>query len=75
VFLARIRGLPDETQTLLLVAAADDTGDLGVVMRADAQLGVAADALDAAELAGLVTVRGDKLEFRHPLVRSAVYQG
>src|SRR4051812_40944892 len=33
-FLARVRGLPDATQTLLVVAAADVTGRLPVVLRA-----------------------------------------
>jgi DNA-binding CsgD family transcriptional regulator len=73
-FLTRVRRLPDETQTLLLVAAADDTGELPTVLRAAAQLGAVAESLDAAERAGLAQVRGARLELRHPLVRSAVYQ-
>ena len=73
-FLARVDRLSPASQTLLLVAAADDTGELATVLRAAAQLGAAADALDAAEAAGLVHVRGTRLELRHPLVRSAVYQ-
>jgi DNA-binding CsgD family transcriptional regulator len=73
-FLARVQRLSPETQTLLLVAAADDTGDLATVLRAAAQLGAAADAFDGAERAGLAHVRGTRLELRHPLVRSAVYQ-
>ena len=73
-FLARVRRLPRETQQLLLVAAADDTGDAAIVLRASAALGAEADALDAAEHAGLVQVRGGRLELRHPLVRSAIYQ-
>src|SRR5262245_61957314 len=47
-FLARVRELPEETQTLLLVAAADDTGELSTVLRAAARLGVGAEALDGA---------------------------
>jgi ATP/maltotriose-dependent transcriptional regulator MalT len=73
-FLARVERLPEETQTLLLVAAADDTGELATVLRAAAELGVPADALDAAEEAALARVRGTRIELRHPLVRSAVYQ-
>ena len=73
-FLARVDRLPEETRTLLLVAAADDSGELATVLRAAAQLGAAAEALDDAEQAGLVHVRGTRLELRHPLVRSAVYQ-
>ena len=73
-FLARVNRLPEETQTLLLVASADDSGELATVLRASAQLGAEAVALDEAERAGLVHVRGTRLELRHPLVRSAVYQ-
>ena len=73
--LARARRLPDETQTLLLVAGADDTGELATVLRAAARLGVAADALDTAEQAGLLRVREPLVEFRHPVIRSAVYHG
>jgi ATP/maltotriose-dependent transcriptional regulator MalT len=74
-FLARVRELAEETQTLLLVAAADDTGELSTVLGAAARLDVGAEALDAAQEAGLATLRGTELELRHPLVRSAVYQG
>ncbi|HEY7732749.1 MAG TPA: AAA family ATPase [Gaiellaceae bacterium] len=73
-FLARVQGLPEESQALLLVAAADGTGELATVLRAVARLGGATEALDSAEQAGLAHVRGARLEFRHPLVRSAVYQ-
>jgi len=74
-FLERVHELPEQTQTLLLVAAADDTGELATVLGAAAQLGADAEALDAAERAGLAQVRETRLELRHPLVRSAVYQG
>ncbi len=74
-FLERVRRLPRETQDVLLVAAADDTCDVAIVLRASAQLGGNAHALDAAEEAGLARVRGGRLELQHPLVRSAIYQG
>lgn len=73
VFLERVRRLPDDSQRLLLVIAADDSENPAFVARAGANLGVNVDALDAAEQAGLVSVSGTRLEFRHPLVRSAVY--
>ncbi|MBV8947080.1 MAG: AAA family ATPase [Solirubrobacterales bacterium] len=73
-FLARARELPDNSQILLLLCATDDTGDLGPVLAAAAQLGAGSEALDAVEQTGLVVVRGTRFEFRHPLVRSAVYQ-
>jgi DNA-binding CsgD family transcriptional regulator len=73
-FLSRARELPEGTQTLLLVASADDSGSPAPVLAAAARLGADADALDAAEEAGLLTVRGGTLAFRHPLIRSAIYQ-
>ena len=74
VFLDRVRRMPSDTQTLLLIAAAEE-GELDVILCAAVRLDVEADALDAAETAGLVRVEGDALEFCHPLMRSAVYRG
>jgi DNA-binding CsgD family transcriptional regulator len=74
LFLERVGRLPEPTQLLLLVIAADDSGRLSAVMRAAETLGVSEDALAPAEQAGVVSVRGTSLELRHPLVRSAVYQ-
>lgn len=74
-FLERVRALPRQSQTLLLVGATDATGDLGTVLQAARELGVDGDALDPAEAAGLLRVGAGRLEFRHPLVRSAIYQG
>jgi len=73
-FLERTQRLPEDTQRLLVVAAADDSEDVGVVSRAATELGVDQSALDAAEHAGLIQVHGRRLEFRHPLVRSALYE-
>jgi DNA-binding CsgD family transcriptional regulator len=72
VFLDRCRRLPGPVQTLLLVAAADDSGRTAAVRRAAAVLG--ADALDEAERSGLLLIDGDSARVRHPLVRSAIYQ-
>jgi DNA-binding CsgD family transcriptional regulator len=69
-FLERVRRLPDAAQVVLLLAAADD--DLATVTRAASSLGIDASAVDAAEAAGLVRVE-PRILFRHPLVRSAVY--
>jgi DNA-binding CsgD family transcriptional regulator len=74
VFLARVRRLPDDVQRLLLIAAVDDTERVSVVRRAaGVDLSAPAGPLDAAEAAGLLSIHGTRLEFRHPLVRSAVY--
>lgn len=75
-FVARLADLPALTRTLLLVAAADG-GDLVSILRAAARMSaqeVALTALDSAVAAGLVTITQSNLSFRHPLVRSAVYQ-
>lgn len=74
VFLDRCRRMSAEVQTLLLVAAADDSGRLAVVARAAALLGVAASALPEAERAGLMVTDRDLVRVRHPLVRTGVYQ-
>ena len=65
---------PEQVQTLLLVAAADDTGSLGIVRSAAESLGVEPEAMEAAERAELVVTQLDRIRVRHPLVRSAVYQ-
>jgi hypothetical protein len=74
-FLERARRLPDDTQALLLVVAVGETGRLATVLAAAAAVGIGVPALDAAERAGLVRVQAGELDFRHPLVRSAVHQG
>jgi DNA-binding NarL/FixJ family response regulator len=74
-FLKRARGLPRGSQALLLIAAADGTGDPTVVLRAARALRIAGAAFGAAEAAGLIRFGEARVEFRHPLVRSAVYQG
>jgi len=73
-FLERIRSLPASTQTVLLAAAAEETGDPAVIFRAARALGADAAALGAAETAGLLHVADGRIWFRHPLVRSAVYR-
>ncbi|MCY0917396.1 LuxR C-terminal-related transcriptional regulator [Streptomyces sp. H27-G5] len=74
-FLEQIRRLPEAAQAVLLVAAADDSGDLTVVLRAAQPLGAAVEDLEPAERAGFVRVSGTVVRFRHPLVRYAAYQG
>ena len=75
LFLQRVRRQQADAQTMLLVAAAEDSGDLATVLRAAQLLGVPADAVDLAERAGLVRVDATTITFRHPLLRSAVYRG
>ena len=68
-FLRRIGDLPVSTRFLLLIAAAEPTGDPVLVWQAAARHGVSMDAADDAEAAGLVEF-GARVRFRHPLVRS-----
>ena len=70
-FQRRFAGLPGETQRLLLVAAAEPVGDPVLLWRAAEQLEIGVDA--AANTDGLLAI-GTHVTFRHPLVRSAVYQ-
>jgi DNA-binding CsgD family transcriptional regulator len=65
--------LPPATRSLLLIAAAEPVGDPLLVWRAAERLGIEASAAAAAELEGLLTI-GERVTFRHPLVRSAVYR-
>jgi DNA-binding CsgD family transcriptional regulator len=74
VFLDRCRRLPPPVQTLLLVAAADDTGQVATVRRAAALLGAGPGDFDAAERSGLIVIDHGRVRVRHPLVRSALYQ-
>jgi DNA-binding CsgD family transcriptional regulator/tetratricopeptide (TPR) repeat protein len=75
IFLDRVRRQPAHVQTLLLLAAAEERGDVGVVLRAAQALDVQPAALDEAESAGLFHVEDGAIAFHHPLVRSAVYRG
>ena len=66
--LSRSRGTRD---ALLLVAAAEPVGDPLLLQRACDRLGIAPSAIDATD--GLLAVE-ERVTFRHPLARSAVYR-
>ena len=72
-FRRRLEVLPAATQLLMLVAAAEPAGEPALVWRAAERLGIGAEALAPAADAGLLTI-GERVVFRHPLVRSAVYR-
>src|SRR5215217_8428689 len=71
-FVRRLEPLADDARRLLLVAAAEPVGDPLLLWRAAEQLGIAPEAADAAEAAGLLAI-DERVMFRHPVVRSAVY--
>lgn len=72
-FVRRIRSLPEQTQQLLIAAAAEPVGDAALLQRAAENLGLPHDAAAPAEAVGLIDV-GTRVRFRHPLVRSAAYR-
>jgi DNA-binding CsgD family transcriptional regulator len=72
-FAARAAALPDASRQALLVAATSYTGATDTILAALSELGLAPDALDAAEEEDLVSIAHGALTWRHPLVRSAVY--
>jgi DNA-binding CsgD family transcriptional regulator len=72
-FRRRLEPLSVETRRLLLLAAAEPSGDASLLWQACALLGVGPGAAGAAEDENLIRV-DSSVRFFHPLVRSAVYQ-
>ena len=72
-FVRQLEALPAETRRLVLLAAADPTGDRALVWRAAGRLGIPIQAAAPAVEAGLVEF-GARVRFRHPLARSAAYR-
>src|SRR3954471_19663693 len=70
-FVRRVETLSDDARRVLLVAAAEPVGDPLLLLAASERLGIAVSAV-VAETDGLLAV-GERVTFRHPLVRSAVY--
>ena len=72
-FRRRVQRLPSATRRLLLVAAADPTGEPTLMVRAAAELGLSIEELASAEADGLLKL-GLQVAFRHSLLRSAIYR-
>ncbi len=68
----RLGRLPADTRLLVLTAAAEPLGDVGLLRGAAERLGVDLSAAAPAVDAGLLQV-GGRVRFAHPLVRSAAY--
>jgi DNA-binding CsgD family transcriptional regulator len=72
VYLQRRRELPQPARDVLTLASAIDGGELVVLARAAPMLGLDLSDLVPAETAALITVDDARVQFRHPLARSAV---
>jgi ATP/maltotriose-dependent transcriptional regulator MalT len=72
-FIRRLELLSDDGRRLLLAAAAEPVGDPLLLWRAAERLGIGPGAAEAAEAEGLLAI-GERVTFRHPLVRSAMYR-
>ena len=73
-FLAQVATLPPQTRTVLLVAAAASDDEPSTVWRAATILNVGAEAANPAVSQGILSLE-PRVFFRHPLIRSAVYDG
>jgi len=76
-FAARVSDLPEETQLLLLVAALNDSDDIGEVLRGGSVMAGASlesELLEPAASAAIIELDLQSVRFRHPLIRSAVNQ-
>jgi len=71
-YLRRLARLSQDARRLLLIAAADPTGDPALVWRAAERLGIPGSAAQTVESDELLAL-SPRVVFRHPLVRSAVY--
>ncbi|AGZ44045.1 helix-turn-helix transcriptional regulator [Actinoplanes friuliensis] len=74
-FRDRAAAMTPPARALLLLATAEDRGDRHLVQRAGAQWGAGSSTWDEVLRSGLIRATGDRLEFRHPLIRAAVYDG
>jgi len=72
-YIRRLQVLPSDTRLLVLTAAAEPLGDLVLLHRAAGTLGIDLAAAGPAQDGGLLEL-GGRVEFSHPLVRSAAYR-
>jgi DNA-binding CsgD family transcriptional regulator len=73
-FQRRLDALPTQTRRLLLLAAADPSGDPALVWRAAERLGLSVQGAAAPAVDAGLAEFGARMRFRHPLVRSVAYR-
>jgi DNA-binding CsgD family transcriptional regulator/tetratricopeptide (TPR) repeat protein len=71
-FAQQLESLSEDARRLVLLAAAEPVGDPLLLSHAAHRLGIAVSAVDA-ETDGWLAI-GDRVTFRHPLVRSVAYR-
>ncbi|GAA3228083.1 LuxR family transcriptional regulator [Pseudonocardia petroleophila] len=74
-FLARVESMSGPARALLLLAAAEDRGDRLAVQRAGAAWDVDASTWDDVSRSGMLRTAGTRIEFRHPMIPAAIYDG
>ena len=72
-FRRQLEPLPEPCRRLLLIAAADPLGDVGLLWRAAQRLGIGVEAAALVEANGLIELR-QSVRFKHPLLRSVAYR-
>jgi DNA-binding CsgD family transcriptional regulator len=73
-FLRQVKMLPPDTGSVLLLASAASSDDPAALWRAAALLGLGPEAADPAVTQDIISL-DPRVAFRHPLIRSAVYEG
>jgi DNA-binding CsgD family transcriptional regulator len=74
-FLELVAARAPGARTLALICAAEASGTADTIERAARALGIDDLAAKLTDLADLLRLEGPTVTFRHPLIRSAVYQG
>ncbi len=72
-FLARVAELPIGFQRALVVAAASESGAMDEIAAAASALRLRPASFQSAEARDLITLHHGRLQFQHPLLRSALY--
>jgi DNA-binding CsgD family transcriptional regulator len=73
MFWRRLAALPERCQRALSVVAASDSGATQELLVALGTLELSVEDLEPAERGGVITISGERLVFRHPLMRSVAY--
>jgi DNA-binding CsgD family transcriptional regulator len=73
MFWRRLAALPERCQRALSVAAVSDSGAMQEILAALGTVELSVEDLEPAERGGVIVISGERLVFRHPLMRSVAY--